>query len=226
MKAALASHRDHEKLQIAVEKGLTVRFRKTLRALGCRLRRDADRGAAGLEFALLAPVFFTLLLGIMEVGVMFYAQNNLEFATQMTARLIRTGAAQGTSYATASKCSGSNVSGSYTSSQQWFSDQVCCGISGMMNCNNLQVDVESYSSGFSSAGYSNPLTAQGTIAAGNNNYSPGNPCDVVLVRAFYTWPVVTPVLSAFLVNMANNNHLLVATAAFRNEPYTAAAGGC
>jgi len=95
-----------------------------------------------------------------------------------------------------------------------------------MNCNNLQVDVESYSSGFSSADYSNPLTAQGAIAAGNNNYSPGNPCDVVLVRTFYTWPVVTPVLSAFLVNMANNSHLLVATAAFRNEPYTSASGGC
>ena len=203
-----------------------MQLRKTLRVLRRRLRRNANRGAVGVEFAFLAPVFFTLLLGIMEVGIMFYAQNNLEFATQTTARLIRTGAAQNTAYGTASKCSGSGVSGPYTSSQQWFTDQICCGISSIMNCANLQVDVESYSSGFSTAAYSNPLTAQGTIAAGNNNYSPGNPCDVVLVRTFYTWPVVTPVLSTFLVNMANNSHLLVATAAFRNEPYSSASSGC
>jgi Flp pilus assembly protein TadG len=197
---------------LTIERGLTVRLRQTLRVLRRRLRRNANRGAVGLEFALLAPVFFTLLLGIMEVGVMFYAQNNLAFSTQEAARLIRTGAAQGTAYATASKCSGSGVTGAYASSQQWFSDQICCGISGIMNCSNLQVDVESYSSGFSSASYSSPLTAQGAIASGNNNYSPGNPCDVVLVRTFY--------------NMANSSHLLVATAAFRNEPYTSASGGC
>jgi Flp pilus assembly protein TadG len=203
-----------------------VHLRDCLRVFRQRLRRNAKSGAVSIEFALIAPVFFLLLMGIMEVGVIFYAQNSLEFATQEAARLILTGAAQDTAYATASKCSGSRVSGSYTSSQQWFTDQVCCGISGIMNCNNLQVDVESYSSGFSNASYSNPLTAQGTIAAGNNNYSPGNPCDVVLVRSFYTWPVITPGLSAFLVNMANNNHLLVATSAFRNEPYTSASGGC
>ena len=50
--------------------------------------------------------------------------------------------------------------------------------------------------------------------------------DVVLMRATYNWTVVTPVLSWFMVNMANNQHLLSATTAFRNEPYTSNVQGC
>jgi len=34
------------------------------------------------------------------------------------------------------------------------------------------------------------------------------------------------VLNWFLVNMAGNKHLVTATAAFRNEPFTTSTGGC
>jgi Flp pilus assembly protein TadG len=200
---------------------VTSRFRKKLRVLRRHLRVGATRAAAGIEFAFLAPVFFTLLLGIMETGILFYAQNTLEYAVQTTGRLVRTGSAQGTAYATAAKCSGSQVVGAYTSSQQWFDDQVCCGISSLMtDCtNSLHVNVQNYSGGFGT-NFSNSTDASGNLLAVTNNYSPGNPCDVVLVRATYNWTVITPVLSFFLVNMANSQHLLSATTAFRNEPYT------
>jgi hypothetical protein len=49
---------------------------------------------------------------------------------------------------------------------------------------------------------------------------------VVLVRAFYRWPVFTPMLNFFLADMSNNRHLLATAAAFRNEPYTTTTGGC
>ncbi len=45
-----------------------------------------DRGGAILEFALLAPVLFTLLLGIVEMGRMFYLRQALEYATEEAAR--------------------------------------------------------------------------------------------------------------------------------------------
>jgi Flp pilus assembly protein TadG len=203
---------------------VTFRFRKKLRVLRRHLRVHATRAAAGIEFAFLAPVFFTLLLGIMETGILFYAQNTLAYSTQTTGRLVRTGSAQGTAYASAAKCTGSAVVGAYTSSLQWYKDQVCCGISSLMtDCtNSLNVNVQNYSGGFGT-NFSNSTDVNGNLLPVTDNYSPGNPCDVVLVRATYKWTVITPVLSFFLVNMANSQHLLSATTAFRNEPYAAGA---
>ena len=71
-----------------------------------------------------------------------------------------------------------------------------------------------------------PLNADNTLNPNLDNYSPGAVCSVVLLRTFYTWPVVTPLLTPFLTNMANNKHLMSATAAFRNEPYTTGVSGC
>ena len=116
---------------------------------------------------------------------------------------------------------GGSVVGAYASSQQWFKDQICCGISSLMtDCSSsLHVNVQNYTGGFGT-NFSNSTDASGNLLAVTDNYSPGNPCDVVLVRATYNWTVVTPVLSWFLVNMAGSQHLLSATTAFRNEPYT------
>jgi Flp pilus assembly protein TadG len=49
------------------------------------LLRDR-KGGAILEFALLAPLLFTLLLGIVEMGRMFYVRQALEYATEQAAR--------------------------------------------------------------------------------------------------------------------------------------------
>jgi|SoiMethySBSTD1v2_1073268.scaffolds.fasta_scaffold796113_3 Flp pilus assembly protein TadG len=45
-----------------------------------------QRGSAMLEFAFLCPVLFTILLGIVEMGRMFYVRQSLEYATQQAAR--------------------------------------------------------------------------------------------------------------------------------------------
>ena len=44
------------------------------------------RGGAVIEFAILAPVLFTILLGIIEMGRMFYVRQALEYATEEAAR--------------------------------------------------------------------------------------------------------------------------------------------
>ena len=59
-----------------------------------------------------------------------------------------------------------------------------------------------------------------------NNYELGTACSVVLVRAFYTWSVLTPLLTPFLVNMSSNDHLIYAASAFRNEPFSTGMSGC
>ena len=65
--------------------------------------------------------------------------------------------------------------------------------------------------------YDRPPLAAGTV---------GNACDVVLVRAFYRWPVFTPILGFFLQNIAGGYHLISTAAAFRNEPYNTSTNGC
>jgi Flp pilus assembly protein TadG len=49
------------------------------------LRRDR-RGGAAIEFAILAPVLFAILLGLVEMGRMFYVRQTLEYATEQAAR--------------------------------------------------------------------------------------------------------------------------------------------
>ena len=174
-----------------------------------RLFGRSRGGSAAIEFAFVAPVFFMFLFGIMEGGIMFFGQTALMNSVQDAARLIRTGQAQG------------------TINQAAFAQKVCDGISALLSCGNLQVDVQAYPSGFGGGGLSAPIDGSGNLKSGQNNYNTGGPCDVVVVRAFYKYIIVTPVITAFLANHAGNNfNYLTAAAAFRNEPYTAAVAGC
>jgi Flp pilus assembly protein TadG len=199
-----------------------------LRRVAGRMRNAARAGSAALEFALVAPVFFILLMGSIEVGVMFFGQMVLQNATNDAARLVRTGQVTGTlpnQVLTQAQINAGMVAGQAMTQAQ-FRNFICNEISPVLACNsNLQIDVQAYS-GFSSASYANPLTASNTLNPNLNNYTPGSVCSVVLLRTFYTWSVITPLLTPFLTNMANNQHLMSATAAFRNEPYTTGVSGC
>jgi len=121
------------------------------------------------------------------------------------ARLVRTGQANG-----------------MTAAQ--FKTQICGEISGIIstgNCNaNLQVDMRQFSD-FSSASYPTVTNNDGSLNSGAMQY-PGSltPCQVVLVRAFYPWQIMTPLMTPLLQNMPNGQYLLSAAAAFRSEPYT------
>ena len=107
-----------------------------------------------------------------------------------------------------------------------FRTAMCDKVAPLIACNaNLQIDVQAYTN-YGGSSFNSPLNANGTLNASLNNYLTGNACDVVLARAFYTWPVATPVLSWFLVNMAGDKHLVTAATAFRNEPFVNGVAGC
>ena len=53
----------------------------------------------------------------------------------------------------------------------------------------------------------------------NFGYQPGGPGDIVVVRLMYQWPVYVSLLGFNLADMAGSKRLMMATAAFRNEPY-------
>lgn len=178
-----------------------------------------------LEFAMVAPVFFLLLMGTIEAGIIYFAQSTLQNAVNDTARMIRTGQA-----ACFNKDSNGNcLSGSQAAmTQAQFRTQICSEASALLSdCagSSLQFDVNAYSTGFGGASNSSPLDSNGNLPA-LTSFNLGSACEVVLVRAFYKWPVFTPMLNFFLVNMTGNNRLLSTAAAFRNEPFNNNQAGC
>ena len=165
-----------------------------------RFARGED-GAAAVEFAMVAAPFLALMFAIMETALVFFASQTLETAVADSARLIMTGQAQSQSF-----------------SQAQFKDAVCAKIKGLFDCaGGLQIDVKTYTS-FGSVDNSAPLDANGNLKT-NFGYQPGGPGDIVVVRLMYQWPVYASLLGFNLGDMAGTKCLIIATAAFRNEPY-------
>jgi Flp pilus assembly protein TadG len=164
-----------------------------------RLARQED-GTAAVEFGLVAMPFLALVFAIIETALVFFANQVLETAASESARLIMTGQAQ-----------------TQGLSQTSFKDQVCTKIYGLFDCQSgVHVDVQTFTS-FSSVSLTNPVDSNGQLDTSGFTYTPGGPGDIVMVRLVYQWPVFVSMLG--LSNMANNNRLMMATAAFRNEPY-------
>ena len=160
-------------------------------------------GASALEFALFAVPFILVMLAILEVGIMYFANFTLENAAGQGARLVRTGQAQNQGFDAAR-----------------FKTEVCKHISAPINCAGLKLDVRHYAN-FAGAGsdLTNPLDGNGNVKT-TFSYDPGSGGDVVVVRAFYEWPLVAKLPQPIgLGNMKNGDRLLMATVAFRNEPF-------
>lgn len=168
---------------------------RTLRSF--RRRKD---GAVAVEFGLVLAPFLAMLFAIMETAMVFFAGQTLETAVADASRLILTGQAQ---------------TGGMT--QTTFKDAVCARIFGLFDCNNgITVDVQKYST-FASADLSRPVDEQGKVKPGQ--YNPGGPCEIVVVRLIYQFPVYIAMMGFDLSDMSDGKRLLVATSVFRNEPY-------
>ena len=161
----------------------------------------AKSGATVVEFALVATPFFLLLYAILDISLIFFASTTLENGIVGAARKIRTGEAQ---------------SMGMTAAQ--FRTLVCNEISMMLGCDaRLGLDVRKYN-GFGNAAFPAALDSNGNMV-GNMSFNPGLPGDVVVIRAYYTWPMLTPTVGTKFVNMAGGHRLLEASIAFRNEPF-------
>lgn len=166
-----------------------------------RLARD-EGGIATVEFAIVAAPFLALMFAIMETAVVFFAGQTLETAVGDSARLIMTGQAQTSSF-----------------TQAQFKSAVCAKILGLFDCQGgLQIDVKTYTS-FSTVSTGKPIDSNGNLQTSSFGYSPGGPGDIVVVRLMYQWPIYVSLLGFNLADLAGSKRLIMATAAFRNEPY-------
>ena len=133
--------------------------------------------------------------------MVFFASQVLETVTQDSARVIMTGQAQLASF-----------------TQAQFKNLVCSKVVALFDCvNGISIDVQSYSA-FSAVNVADPIDA-GKNFVPPNNYLPGGPGDIVVVRLFYQWPLLVTGLGFNVANLSGSKRLLTSTAAFQNEPY-------
>jgi Flp pilus assembly protein TadG len=166
-----------------------------------RFLRGRDGGVA-TEFALVAAPFIALMLAILQVGLIYFAQEALETDVEASARRVLTGQA---------------LSQGLTQSQ--FANVVCTNSPGLFTCGNFMIDLQPASS-FSSANVSAPtltFNPDGT-PANTWQYNLGVPGQIMVMRVMYMWPVFLGPLGLNFVNVSNGTHLLMSTAVFRNEP--------
>ncbi len=173
-----------------------------------RFRRNQS-GATVVEFALVALPFFALLFAIIETALLFFADQTFDSAVTTAARLIRTGQAQEAGMDAAA-----------------FKSAICnpdptkdlSGLGVLFDCSKLKVDVREYAN-FDAINLAPPLDADGNLKV-TEDYPTTHGGDIVVVRAYYEWPVFVPLLDSYLADMPDGTRLLMATAAFRNEPFS------
>ena len=174
------------------------------RMLGFLRAFSRDQGGSIVETALVALPFLTLLFGVLELGLIFMVQTTLENASDTVARQIRTGELQ-TAGGTAAT----------------FKTAMCneMGWLGATCATSLTIDVRTFTQ-FSTVTAPSPVT-NGAVDPTKITFLPGAAGDIVLVRCFYTWTLITPVLNTSLQNLSGGKRLLSAAVTFRNEPFTA-----
>lgn len=166
------------------------------------LRRlhDDRSGATALEFAIIATPFFALMLALIEVSLVFFANFTLENAVDQAGRMIRTGQVQQQGF-----------------SEAQFRQAICDNATVVFDCMaGLKLDVVKFDD-FSGVNLPDPLDADGELRT-DFGFDPGVGGSVVVVRAFYEWDLIAN-LPGGLGNTPSGGRLLMATAAFRNEPF-------
>jgi Flp pilus assembly protein TadG len=162
-------------------------------------------GVAAVEFSIVAVPFLALIFAILETSVIFFAGQALETAVADSGRLIMTGQAQQQGF-----------------DQAAFKTSVCAKIFGLFDCaNGIFIDVKSFPTFAALTAPAPTYDASGNIV-NNFGYDAGGPCSIVLVRLFYQWPVYVSLLG--LGDSGGSKRTLMATSAFRNEPY--GSSGC
>ena len=164
-----------------------------------------NKGGTAVEFGLVAIPFFACFFAIIEVGLVFFAGQVLETAVGDAGRMILTGQAQTQNFQLAD-----------------FKNRICTtAVQTLFTCTNIAVDVRAAGS-FASADLTMPTNVTThMLDTSGFGYAATQPCDIVIVRVIYEWPTFVRGLGLDLASAASstNKHILMATAAFRNEPY-------
>lgn len=162
--------------------------------------RKNTSGAVALEFALVSIPFFLVVIGIIELAMMFSAASVLEGGTHAAARVVRTGQVQGAADPLAT-----------------FQAGLCNNVGGLIDCDRITHEVMMVADGnFAGAGAPQYDTDGNMVSRG---FDPGGVSDVVVVRTAYVYTFATPLIGLLVSSRDDNAILLMSTVTIRNEPY-------
>lgn len=154
-----------------------------------------DRGSTAIEFAFIAPVLFFALYSLIEIGLLGMMISGLDNAVQEASRRIRTGRTDS------------------ANSASEFEDQICTDLgSNSTDCHNrLVISVEKF------ARFSN---ANATVTGlPNGQFNKGLASDIIVVKANYTWTLITPYIATAYQGAHLGQLVLASRLAFKNEPF-------
>lgn len=172
----------------------------------------SENGATAIEFGFLALPFFMLMWAIIETGLMFWTNQVLEESLSQASRVLLTGESR-TRY----------ISGSAAVNAAAFRDDICANAPmKLIDCSKLSVDVRTYSD-FSAASSgtssTNPL-AGGSLDTSSFSYRQPDSGQIVVVRAVLDYNLLlTSWASTSLANIGSGRRGIVASVAFRAEPF-------
>jgi Flp pilus assembly protein TadG len=157
----------------------------------------AQDGAAAVEFAFVIIPFLLLVFAIIELGLTFLVSLSLENAMMNVDRQIRTGDLQ------------TNGGTAVT-----FRSAVCGEMSWLGgNCqSSIILDVQVLPS-FAQTSSVPPVKLDKPC------WNPGGPNSIVLVRGYYKWPLITPLMQQAVEGSPGDRRVAFA-AVFTNEPYS------
>lgn len=160
-------------------------------------------GTTAVEFALVGIPFVLMIIGTLEMSLMFTAQAVLHESTFTAARLIRTGQIQ---------------TGQLGDGETAFRESVCDFAALMIPCDRIQFQVQQIPS-FGDAGDVPPAEFDEDGNLEDQGFDPGGVSEIVLIRVVYNYPVVTPFMQPILSDDSGSTRTMISTIVLQNEPY-------
>ncbi len=158
--------------------------------MGRKIRNN--KGTSAVEFALILPLFFMLILGIFDFGRFFFVQHTLQFATR-----------EGTRLALVGRTLNDPITGNPMSREASIVKTIKDNAGAALDPSKLSINIYPLQ-----VNYSDPVGWQGQLNAG----APG---DFMRVRSQYTFEFVTPMIGSFFPPSRNIG--VQAEATYRNE---------
>lgn len=163
----------------------------------------SSRASVATEFAILSPVIVGLTLGMLQIGVVYFANSQLQMAAEASARIVRVGAAN-------------------LMSTSQFHTAFCANIPSTLDCSGVIVNVWNAGSTAAAAcanlGITSPSIAYDSNGKVTNvsTFTAGSASSVMVLQALYPLPVIqVPYLN---LGDSAGNMTLVSTIVFMNEP--------
>lgn len=157
-------------------------------------------GSTAVEFALIGVPFLFMMIGIIEIALMFTAQSLLEASTSSAARQVRTGAVQ------------------QGGGEDLFRDELCDFADVLIPCDDIQYQVVSMDEFEDVGDFPDPaFDAEGNLQ--DQQFDSGGVSDVVMIRVAYKYPIKTPLMQLMLTNNNDSNRILLSTVVLQTEPY-------